>query len=151
MRRDEALSLLLLTATLPALAGTARGAAVVNRCLDLTNGTNKCRVDDFFGIMDLSSCGITDEDVEAGDLAACVDAVGARNIPFLLLGSNNLRTLPLGMFDSLTELRALSLHQNQLTSLPMGIFDELTGLEYLYLDGNELKSLPSAIFDALTR
>lgn len=55
----------------------------------------------------LSSCAITDEDVEAQYLSACLDAAGPRNILDLFLDYNELTTLPSGIFDSLTELNYL--------------------------------------------
>lgn len=52
----------------------------------------------------LSQCGITDEDVESGLLAACLDAAGREDIVELNLTVNDLTTLPSDIFDSLTAL-----------------------------------------------
>eukprot|EP00903_Cladosiphon_okamuranus_P017731 g16324.t2 len=120
----------------------------VNPCLDLTSSANRCSVRSS-GFMDLS-CGITDEDAEAGHLGACIDAAGRQNIVLLQLGSNDLTSLPSGVFDSLTELQFLNLSNNGLTSLPSGVFDSLTALKSLLLNDNDLMSIPSGVFDSLT-
>ncbi|XP_056007243.1 leucine-rich repeat-containing protein 15-like isoform X5 [Ostrea edulis] len=76
------------------------------------------------------------------------------NIPtdtcFLDLDSNQITTLPNGIFDALTSLQTLSLGWNKITTLPIGIFDALTSLQKLYLSGNNITTLPIGIFDALT-
>ncbi|CAN0375718.1 unnamed protein product, partial [Ectocarpus sp. 12 AP-2014] len=163
-------------------ATTGEGPCVIfprgaeNQCLDLTNTANRCSVNED-GLMDLSVCGITDQDVEAGDLAACLDAAGRQTILDLSLARNDLTTLPQtifnslanlgslslfgdfsrglvtlpsGIFDSLTKLRSLRLEDNDLTTLPPTIFNSLTILEDLRLDGNGLVTLPPGIFDSLT-
>eukprot|EP00903_Cladosiphon_okamuranus_P018942 g17420.t1 len=99
---------------------------------------------------DLSECGITDDDVEAGYLVACLDAVEPQSMKSLNIQDNDITFLPSGIFDSLTELEILLLIRIGLASLPSGIFDELTKLQYLYLGVNDLTTLPSGVFDSLT-
>ena len=77
------------------------------------------------------------------------DFDGLTNLKDLMLGSNALTSLPSGVFDGLTNLTHLGLNRNALTSLPSGIFDELKSLEQIYLSGNILTSLPSGVFDEL--
>ena len=66
------------------------------------------------------------------------------------MDTNNLTTLPAGVFDQLTSLQDLTLWNNNLTSLPSGVFDRLTKLRQLDLGQNSLSSLPAGIFDQLT-
>nr|AIO08215.1 variable lymphocyte receptor C [Petromyzon marinus] len=68
----------------------------------------------------------------------------------LNLQYNQLQTLPVGVFDQLTELKQLFLLNNQLKSLPSGVFDSLTKLTILQLDYNQLQSVPKGAFDKLT-
>mmetsp|Transcript_44643 Transcript_44643/g.87447 ORF Transcript_44643/g.87447 Transcript_44643/m.87447 type:complete len:227 (-) Transcript_44643:15-695(-) len=70
-----------------------------------------------------------------------------------MLNNNQLKSLPVGIFDKLTQLTsALMLDNNALTSLPVGIFDKLTQLKSaLMLKYNKLVSLPDRIFDKLTQ
>lgn len=56
---------------------------------------------------DLSECEITDVDVDAGDVASCLDAAGRETIEFLDLGRNALTTLPDGIFLDLTAMETL--------------------------------------------
>ena len=69
-----------------------------------------------------------------------------------LLGVQNgvLRTLPAGVFEPLTALAVLELSSNNLTTLPAGVFDGLTALTSLRLNFNPLTTLPAGVFDELT-
>nr|AIO08198.1 variable lymphocyte receptor C [Petromyzon marinus] len=76
---------------------------------------------------------------------------GLRHLTFLSITNNpQLQTLPVGVFDRLTQLDKLYLGQNQLKSLPERVFDRLTKLTYLTLDNNQLQSVPHGAFDTLT-
>ena len=55
----------------------------------------------------ISECDMTDEDVDGGDLASCLDAAGRENVVFLDLGRNALTTLPDGIFADLTAMETL--------------------------------------------
>ena len=68
----------------------------------------------------------------------------------LRLDDNALTTLPAGVFDDLTALTTLRLHDNDLTELSDGVFDGLTALTLLRLDDNSLATLPAGVFDGLT-
>ncbi|CAM9120296.1 unnamed protein product [Ectocarpus sp. 13 AM-2016] len=151
------------------------GASAVNPCLDSTDeATYRCEelIED--GHLSLDSCDLTDEDVEGGDLASCLDSAGREFISVLALYDNALTTLPAGIFegltalvtlflygnvlttlpagifDGLTSLVALSMHRNAITALPAGIFEDLTALEYLFLYQNALTTLPAGIFESST-
>eukprot|EP00752_Nemacystus_decipiens_P014911 g13274.t1 len=120
----------------------------VNRCLDLTNYDeveSPCRP--HLGRMTLSSCGITDDDLQ--DLANCFDINGRQNIHSLDLSGNELTSLPGETFDSFTELEYLDLSGNELTSLPSEVFDPLAKLEHLDIYDNGLTDLPAGIFGKL--
>lgn len=80
----------------------------------------------------LTECEITDADVDAGDLAACLDAAGRDSIIFLDLGRNSLTTLPDGVFLDLTAMESLHIDVNDFGgSLPDGIFQDLPALNKL--------------------
>ena len=68
----------------------------------------------------------------------------------LLLYSNQLTTLPEGIFDGLSSLTTLRFGLNQLTTLPEGLFDGLTALTDLRMVGNQFTMLPEGLFDGLT-
>ncbi|CAM9630872.1 unnamed protein product [Ectocarpus sp. 12 AP-2014] len=120
--------------------------SAVNECLDSTD-VDRCQTTTT-GSLGLRSCGITDADFD--DLASCLEAAGPETITTLSLHSNDLTTLPEGIFGDLTTLQTLSLHSNDLTTLPEGIFENTTALQSLLLSSNELTTLPEGIFGGLT-
>ena len=70
------------------------------------------------------------------------------------LSSNQLKTLPAGLFDEMVELSVLSLAGNRLTSLDANIFAKNKDLGWLVLANNQLTEVPLTIFDnnkSLTR
>ncbi|CAM9729911.1 unnamed protein product, partial [Ectocarpus fasciculatus] len=125
------------------------GASAANPCLDPTDADYRCEVDEE-GYLDLGECGITDEDVEGGDLAACLDNAGRDLVVELSLYLNSLTTLPAGIFDGLTAVETLGLVDNALTTLPAGIFGGLTTLDFITFGGNALTTLPAGIFEDTT-
>ncbi|CAN0192791.1 unnamed protein product [Ectocarpus sp. 6 AP-2014] len=133
---------------LPAFCALS-GASAVSPCLDPTDADYSCEVDED-GDLYLYDCGITDEDVDGGDLASCLDNAGQELVVELSLHTNGLTTLPEGIFDGLTALEDLHLYDNALTTLPAGVFEGLTALAELYLDDNALTTLPAGIFEGLT-
>nr|AGU68275.1 third variable lymphocyte receptor [Eptatretus stoutii] len=72
-------------------------------------------------------------------------------LTYLSLSTNQLQTLPVGVFDHLVNLNKLYLQENKLKSLPPRVFDSLTKLTYLSLDNNQLERLPNGVFDKLTQ
>ncbi|CBJ27694.1 Tyrosine kinase specific for activated (GTP-bound) p21cdc42Hs/ leucine rich repeat protein [Ectocarpus siliculosus] len=133
---------------LPAFCALS-GASAVSPCLDPTDADYSCEVDED-GYLYLYDCGITDEDVDGGDLASCLDNAGQELVVELWLYGNALTALPAGIFEGLTALAELSLGNNALTTLPAGIFEGLTALELLWLHGNALTTLPAGIFEGFT-
>ena len=73
------------------------------------------------------------------------------NLRSLSLYDNEIHTLPADIFDKLANLETLWLYNNQLTNLPAGVFDPLTNLERLEIHGNRLTSLPAGIFAQLSQ
>ena len=74
---------------------------------------------------------------------------GLNNLTELSLSFNNLSSLPPGIFSGLNNLESLWLTDNNLRSLPPGIFSGLNNLESLSLASNNLRSLPPGIFSGL--
>eukprot|EP00752_Nemacystus_decipiens_P011632 g10327.t1 len=130
--------------TLAVLAAICGGIAAVNPCLVLDAG--RCEVGKTS--LNLSLCGIVDEDIE--DLKACFEHVGQGNVRYLYLQSNLLTTIAPGTFEHFTALEVLNLWDNSLlTTIPSGTFDPLTALVKLELRFNALTTLPPGIFDSL--
>ena len=65
------------------------------------------------------------------------------------LGTNQLLSLPPGLFDQLRALETLLVYTNLLSSLPGGIFAHVA-LRTLNLGGNQLSQLPAGIFGQLS-
>ena len=65
-------------------------------------------------------------------------------------GGHEIRELPGGIFDGLTNLRHLDINSNLLTSLRPEIFSQLTNLRTLILSNNLLVGLPRNVFNSLT-
>ena len=63
-----------------------------------------------------------------------------------IAGDNEIRELPLGIFDSLQMMFKLSLKFNYLTILHENVFYSMRNLKHLYLEGNNLVTLPMTIF-----
>ncbi|XP_031558297.1 uncharacterized protein LOC116294778 [Actinia tenebrosa] len=64
----------------------------------------------------------------------------------LFMGHNQLKKLPVGIFDNNRNLVHLTLTDNQITSLPAGIFDNNKKLFIMFLQGNKISSLPQQLF-----
>eukprot|EP00903_Cladosiphon_okamuranus_P017814 g16394.t1 len=123
---------------------------VSSPCLDPTDTEYSCEEVDYInGSIWLSGCDITDDDVDGGHLASCLDNVGRELILALSLSFNDLTTLPAGIFEGLTSLEILYLPENALTTLPAGIFEGLTALRSLSLSENAFTTLPAGIFEGL--
>ncbi|CAM9849898.1 unnamed protein product [Ectocarpus sp. 6 AP-2014] len=137
--------LLTVLAGLTALLGTSEA----NSCLDLTDTDYRCEID-AEGTLDLSECLIADDDVDSGDLAACLDAAGRESVIFLDLGRNDLTTLPDGVFLDLTSMETLHIDVNDFGSLPDGIFQDLPALNKLDIWNSGLTSLTEGTFQGLT-
>ncbi|CAN0452674.1 unnamed protein product [Pylaiella littoralis] len=90
---------------LPAFCALS-GASAVSPCLDPTDADYSCEVDED-GLLRLDHCGVTDEDVDGGDLASCLDNAGRELVVSLTLYDNALTTLPAGIFEGLTALETL--------------------------------------------
>eukprot|EP00752_Nemacystus_decipiens_P009711 g8672.t1 len=132
---------------LAALAAFGGCDATASPCLDPSHVSYKCSPI-FPGELSLRSCGITDDDVQAGHLHACFEDFGSASFSTLDMSGNHLSSLPPGIFDSLPEITSLTLTDNRLTSLTPGIFDALESLFSLDLTGNRLTMLPPRLFDS---
>lgn len=74
---------------------------------------------------------------------------GLTNLRHLAIKTNLLSSLRPEIFNQLVNLRTLRLSNNLLVSLPRNVFDRLTNLRTLSLDGNRLDRLPEDVFENL--
>ena len=75
------------------------------------------------------------------------DLNGLSKLEMLEISFNlNLRSIPEGVFDDLTNLEELTISITKISELPDEIFDTLTNLKKLTLRGNKLTNLPEGIF-----
>lgn len=116
-----------------------------NSCLE------DCELDDVsLGRLLLSDCGLSEEDIESGDLEQCFNNVGKTDIKILWLSQNNFETLQVDMFRGLSNLEELELGFNGLESIEEDVFQEVPKLTYLFLGYNDLSTLPGGVFRGLT-
>ena len=71
---------------------------------------------------------------------------GLVHLTYIDLGSNDLQSLPSGLFPKLAKLLFLKLSDCNIATLETGVFDGLESLKNLYLDHNVIISLPRGIF-----
>ncbi|MDQ0150958.1 NEAT domain-containing protein [Eubacterium multiforme] len=69
----------------------------------------------------------------------------------LYLNGNNIKELPKGIFDKLTNLERLNLCANRLVTLPKGLLKNLKNMTEFSASTNNIKELPEGIFDGLTK
>ena len=69
-------------------------------------------------------------------------------VKHLNIHSNQLKTLPAGVFDELKALAVLNLSGNRITSLDANIFAKNKELTWLVLANNQLTTIPLTIFDS---
>ena len=119
----------------------------VSDCADVT-GAHLDTISAALSTLDLNDKSITA--LKPNDFAGL-------DVTTLDLGNNQLTTLPLGVFDGLSNLSTLSLNDNRLTALPLGIFDGLSNLSTLSLNHNQLGTgalaagaLPVGVFSGLS-
>ncbi|BBH53041.1 leucine-rich repeat domain-containing protein [Fluviispira sanaruensis] len=74
---------------------------------------------------------------------------GFYNLKIINLSENNIKKIPLGIFDNFKNLNWLWLHFNKIKKLPLGIFDQLNNLDFLTLNDNKIKKLPHGLFQKL--
>ncbi|CAN0274037.1 unnamed protein product [Ectocarpus sp. 6 AP-2014] len=152
---------------LPAFCALS-GASAVSPCLDPTDADYSCEVDED-GDLRLNDCGITDEDVDGGDLASCLDNAGRELVVELhqCIRASSVHmgglvvacTAVLMTFPGLLRCLVCSvgrfpdtgrwLSSNAITTLPAGIFEGLTVLDALWLTSNAITTLPAGIFEGL--
>ncbi len=77
------------------------------------------------------------------------DFSGLTSLQILLLGNNQLTSLPPTVFSDLESLEDLRLIANDLETLHSDVFSGLTSLQILLLGNNQLTSLPSDVFSDL--
>ena len=99
--------------------------------------------------------GVTDLDLRIKNITS-IDGIKdiARkypNLQTLRLSNNQLKKLPVGVFNGLANLESLHLDTNQLQTLPVGAFNGLTSLLGLNLDNNQLQTLPVGVFNGLPK
>ncbi|CAM9415830.1 unnamed protein product [Ectocarpus fasciculatus] len=90
--------------------------------------------------------------LSSNELATLPEGIfgGLTSLEWLYLYENELTTLPEGIFGGLSALEILDLSENEVTTLPEGIFQNISGVQDLYLHWNQLTTLPEGIFGGLT-
>ena len=74
---------------------------------------------------------------------------GLSQLRHLRLSESGLAELPAGVFGATPQLRNLVIDDNRLTDLHDDVFDPLPNLDFLTLSGNRLAALPSGLFKNL--
>lgn len=69
----------------------------------------------------------------------------------LYLNGNDIKELPNGIFDKLTNLERLDLSANRLVTLPKGLLKNLNNIKEFSASSNKIKELPEGVFDGLTK
>lgn len=69
-----------------------------------------------------------------------------KKLEVLVLDKNSLKTLPTGLFTSLTHLKTVSLASNQLTAFPEGLGTS-RHLDVIDLSDNKIRTLPDSVGD----
>ena len=113
----------------------------VSDCADVTN-THLGTVSAALSSLDLNNKNITS--LKPNDFAGL-------DVATLNLHDNRLTTLPLGVFNGLSNLTTLNLRDNQLTALRARPFASLPNLTSLDLSGNQFSKLPDGIFAGLAQ
>ena len=94
---------------------------------------------------------LSNKQINDNDLIHILKLIGVEpSLKRLELQNNQLETLPVGVFNGLSNLECISLFGNKLKTLPVDIFNDLSNLERLYLDNNQLKTLPVGVFNGLS-
>ncbi|CAM9128064.1 unnamed protein product [Choristocarpus tenellus] len=100
-------------------------------------------------ILDLSTCGLEDDDMDA--IRACIETRGVASITKLYLHKNKLRNLKEGLFLGMSSLKQLEIDHNHLSTVPKEIFYGLGELHELFLHSNALTHLPNGVFEGLLK
>ena len=127
---------------------TSEHLAGVTSWLDLrASGIETLRAGDFDGLSSLTGLLLGGNQLTSlpGDIFR-----GLSSLEWLRLGGNQLTSLPQGIFRGLSSLKSLDLQNNQLTSLSEDVFSALTSLQVLVLHSNQLTSLPANILSGLS-
>lgn len=83
-------------------------------------------------------------------LAVNVEFYGRLLLRKMLLGYNELQSIPVTYFWHFCKLETLSLYHNKLNSIPLTAFKDLINIKALSLNGNQLRHLHSNLFDNCT-
>lgn len=113
-----------------------------NTCLDPLSDNYVCTAPGT--AIDLSYCGITDDDLE--EVAACLDAFGRGTITQLHLRYNFLTRIQADLFQGCGQLEHIYLNDNGLNTLPAEVLQGVGNLKVLSLNRNSLTVLPGNIF-----
>jgi hypothetical protein len=77
--------------------------------------------------------------------------LSVNDIRMIWLGNNQIKEIPVGAFNGLSQLLNIGLDHNQIEEVPVGIFNGLSQLQSIRLDSNQIKEISAGVCNGLSR
>ena len=92
--------------------------------------------------LELVNVGLTDDDL-SDDMF-----INNTKLQYISLNNNEIKTLPVGLLNGVTDIRTVTLAYNKIETLPVNLFHDKAMLEQVYLNDNKIKSIDVGVFGA---